>query len=61
METLTEVQKKTILYAYIDLKGTFNAMVGGNPWDVNTNALNSTIKELEENFDFIHEDKIKNG
>jgi hypothetical protein len=59
METLTDIQKKTILYAYIDLKGMSMAIRMGVPHD--EEGVKNTIKELEENFDFIREDKELNG
>jgi hypothetical protein len=61
METLTDIQKKTILYAYLDLKGMHNSIVNGSPYDVDAEEVDKTIQELEENFDFIREDKELNG
>ena len=58
METLTEQQKKVILYAYIDLIGMRTAMLNDEWYD--EEGVNSTIKELEENFDFIQKDKEEN-
>jgi len=58
METLTEQQKKVILYAYIDLIGMRMAMQNDEPYD--EEGVNNTIKELEENFDFIQKDKEEN-
>lgn len=57
METLTEVQKQTILYAYLDLKGMHNSIVNDTPYDVDTETIEKTIKELEEHFGFLREDK----
>ena len=59
METLTEQQKKVILYAYIDLIGMRTAMLNDEWYD--EEGVKNTIKELEENFDFIREDKELNG
>ena len=58
METLTEQQKKVILYAYIDLIGMRTAMLNDEWYD--EEGVNNTIKELEENFDFIQKDKEEN-
>ncbi len=55
METLTEQQKKVILYAYYDLVGMLTSMLYEEWYD--EESVNRTIKELEENFDFIQKDK----
>lgn len=61
METLTEIQKKTILYAYLDLKGMLSSIRNESGYDVDAEEVEKTIEELEENFDFIREDKEQNG
>ena len=61
METLTEIQKKTILYAYLDLKGMLSSIRNESGYDVDAEEAEKTIEELEENFDFIREDKELNG
>lgn len=58
MDILTEEQKKVILYAYLDLKGMSMAIRMGVPHD--KEGVKNTIKELEENFDFIQKDKEEN-
>ena len=61
METLTEIQKRTILFAYLDLKGMLSSIRNESGFDVDAEEVDKTIEELEENFDFIREDKEKNG
>jgi|694.fasta_scaffold45832_11 hypothetical protein len=47
---LTEEQKKVILYAYLDLKGSMES-----PNDHDYDGQKQTIKELEEMFPFVKE------
>ncbi len=61
METLTEIQKRTILFAYLDLKGMLSSIRNESGFDVDAEEVDKTIEELEENFDFIREDKEQNG
>ncbi len=61
MGNLTEQQKKTILWAYYDMKGMLSFIRNESGFDVDAEEVDRTIKELEENFDFIREDKEKNG
>ena len=60
METLTEQQKKTILWAYYDMKGMLSFIRNESGFDVDAEEVEKTIEEFEQNFDFIKKDKEQN-
>lgn len=60
MGNLTEQQKKTILWAYYDMKGMLSFIRNESGFDVDAEEVEKTIEEFEKNFDFIQKDKEQN-